>query len=160
MLTAYTTYADIRAALGVEDEELSDSTLALQLYEDALDADLDDISATLRDTYVTVSAVETPSTAQKRFLSCTRSFAVYAVARTLLTSAPLFAQQSVEDGEAKQGRFVNPFREVAKRVEGEYALWQGRLEAALTALGQAASAPISRTYASAVAPASNPVTGS
>ncbi|MBI3144730.1 MAG: hypothetical protein HYZ18_05560, partial [Pseudogulbenkiania sp.] len=74
--------------------------------------------------------------------------------------APLFAPKSIEDGKAKQARFDDPFRKIEKRIEGEYALWQGRLETALTGLGQAATAAITRTYASAVAPASNPVTGS
>ena len=159
MLTTYTTYGDVRAALGVSIDELDDATLALKLYDDALNADFDDISGTLRATFTTVNALTTPTTAQARFLACARSFATYSVSRTLLSALPMFGPKSVEDGKAKMDRFSNPIKDIAKRVEGEYDRWRARLEDALKALGEAAATPITRTYASAVAPASNPITG-
>lgn len=159
MLTPYTTAAEVRGVLGVSDEELTDDVLALQLYEDALLADLYDVSTAVVSQYQTVSAVSSPTEIQKRFLQCVRSFSTYSVGRALMTSAPLFSPKSIEDGKAKQSRFDNPFKDMTKRIDAEFARWQTRLEDALTALGQAASAPVARIYASAVAPASNPITG-
>ena len=38
-ITEYTTYDDVRAALGVSVDDLEDSTLALDLYADMLDVE-------------------------------------------------------------------------------------------------------------------------
>ena len=46
MLTEYTTYEEIRAVLGVADEELEDVVLAQPLFERQLILDLDDINST------------------------------------------------------------------------------------------------------------------
>lgn len=69
MLTEYTTYEEIRAVLGVADEELEDAVLAQPLFERQLILDLDDINTGLVDQFKTISAIDyaTRSTAQKRF---------------------------------------------------------------------------------------------
>jgi len=54
MITDYTTYDDIRAALGVESEEISDATLGLTLYSSYLDGELEDIDFTLPTVYQTL----------------------------------------------------------------------------------------------------------
>lgn len=159
MLTLYTTYADVRAALGVEDEELSDATLGLKLYSDSLDAELRDVGGTLVSTYATVSALASPSADQSWFLTCVRSFSTYAVARALLPALPSFSPQSIEDGKARVQRFDTPYREKSKAINEEYGRWQSRLEAAFTAIGQAANPLPARSYMLAVAPGTDPITG-
>ena len=159
MLTTYTTYDDIRAALGVSTDELEDETLGLQLYEDALTADFDDISLELMTTFATVSAELNPTSNQTRFLKYARLFATYSVARTLLTSLPMFAPRSVEDGKARMERSDNPHRDTVKAVSGEYSKWRDRLEAAFLLLGQTTTVRTSRSYLSVVSPGADPVTG-
>lgn len=159
MLTLYTTYADVRAALGVDDDELSDATLCLQLYADTLDADLRDVGAGVASTYATVSALASPSADQSWFLTCVRSFSTYAVARALLPALPSFAPQSIEDGKARVQRFDTPYREKSKAIGEEFGRWQSRLEAAFTGIGQASNPTPARGYMSVVTPGSDPITG-
>lgn len=159
MLTDFTTYAEIRAALGVSDEELSDVTLALPLYEEALRADLDDISLTLISTYTTVKAEVTPTDAQSRLLSAVHLFATYSVAKHLTAALPLFSPKSVEDGKARVERFNDPYKKTIESINSEYDRWQSRLEAAFIALGQSASARTPRVFLAVAGAASNPITG-
>ena len=46
-LTDYTSYDEVRAALGVSAEELEDETLQLDFYSISLTAELEDIADTL-----------------------------------------------------------------------------------------------------------------
>ena len=66
MLTDYTTYASIRATLGVSTDDLTDETLSLDLYDDYLTQDLEDIAITLPDTYATTKAVSVPTALEIR----------------------------------------------------------------------------------------------
>src|SRR5574340_895612 len=159
MLTLYTTYADVRAALGVDDDELTDITLGLKLYDDSLEADLRDIGAGVASTFATVSALLNPTTAQSWFLTCVRSFSTYAVARALLPAMPSFSPQSIEDGKARVQRFDTPYREKSKAINEEYGRWQNRLQTAFGAIGQAATPTPARGYMSVITPGRDPVTG-
>lgn len=159
LITAFTSYGDVRAALGVSDDELSDATLSLGLYEDALSADMDDVSPDLESTFAALSVIAEPSAAQKRVLTHTRLFATYSVARQMLTSLPLFAPKSVEDGKARVERQADPLRDTIKSVNAEYNKYRNSLTQALEALGTTATVTTARTYMSAVAPASDPITG-
>ena len=73
MLTDYTTYADIRGALGVSEEEITDAVLALTLYEDGLVQDLEDVDTTIPDTYQATAELDTPTAQEMRFLRACRS---------------------------------------------------------------------------------------
>ena len=68
MITDYTTFNDVRAALGVDDKDLPDSVLALDIYSAGLTQDLEDVDVNLPDTYLTVSAESSPTAQQTRFL--------------------------------------------------------------------------------------------
>lgn len=159
MLTNFTTYAEVRAALGVSDEELADTALALPMYEKALRADFDDISLTLIDTFNTVNALSSPTSAQSRFLAAVHLFATYSVAKHLTSTLPMFSPRSVEDGKARMERFNDPYQKTIAAVESEYGRWQSRLEAAFTALGQSATTRAPRVFMSVAGAASNPITG-
>ncbi len=56
-LTDYTSYDEIRAVLGVSDEELEDGTLALPLYLTMLLMEFDDIEPTLDVQYTDIKAL-------------------------------------------------------------------------------------------------------
>lgn len=159
LITTFTSYDDIRAALGVSDEELGDETLALQLYEDTLLADLEDISLDLPDTYATVSAEATPTAVQSRFLREVRSFSTYAVARQLLPGLPMFGVKSVEDGKARMERFAEAYRATTKTVNDEYDKCKNRLTQALASVSISGTVSVSRSYMSVVSPVSDPITG-
>lgn len=159
LLTDYTAYEDIRATLGVSDEDLEDATLALPIYLNLLQADLEDINLSLPETYATTKASLTPTPQEARFLQAASVFATFSVAKQLCSSLPLFAAKQVTDSKASVSRFDNPYRDVVASVDREYVRARNRLAQALAAIGTVTGAVISRPYLSVVAPASDPITG-
>ena len=160
-LLTYTTYDDIRAALGVSSDEIEDATLSLSLYELNLTSEFEDISLTLESDYATVAALSSRTAVQDRFLQATRLFATYAVAFQATTSLPLFSPKDISDGKATVSRYADsPYKEVIKKVEQLYGRYRTKLEAALAA-NNAESAPsiAARTYMAVSIPDSDPVTG-
>jgi hypothetical protein len=158
VLNQYTTFEDVRAALGVSDNELEDTVLTLKLYEDHLMSDLDDISVNLRSTFVSFSNDPAPTDAMSRLLQYARLFATYSVAKALTNTLPLFAPRAIEDGKARFQRFESPYKDTIKSVEREYERWRNRLLAAFTALGET-DTRTARSYMTVVSPIYDPVTG-
>ena len=160
-LLTYTTYDDIRAALGVSTDEIEDATLSLSLYELNLTSELEDVALTLESEYATVAALSSRTAVQDRFLQATRLFATYAVAYQATTSLPLFSPKDISDGKASVTRYADsPYKEVMKRVEQLYGKYRSKLEAAFAAI-TAGSVPsiTARPYFSVASPDSDPVTG-
>jgi hypothetical protein len=155
----YTSYDEVRAALGVSVSELSDDTLSLLMYEDALLADLDDIDDQLATTFATVQVEPTPTDAQTRFLRVTRLFATYSLAKALSATLPMFGPKSVEDGKARMERFADPYKATIASILAEYEKWRGRVQQAYIALGQSGTTATARPYFAVVSPASDPITG-
>lgn len=131
----FTSYDDIRAALGVSDEELSDETLSLPVYEQALLVEFDDIDLTLADTLIAALDSETPNDAQKRFIRAGQLFATYAVAQQLTSSLPLFAPKSLGDGKANMSRFADsPYRDTVRKICAMFDKYKVHLSDALQKL--------------------------
>lgn len=158
-LTNYTTPDDIRGALGVSDDELEDSVILLQLYEDHLMSDLEDISINLDPLHVTLESQAVLSSAEERFMRFSRLFASYSVARALTNTLPMFGPKSVEDGKARVERFSDPYKDTGKAVAAEYDRWRKALQDAFAALGQSGTTSVDRPYILGIAPLSNPITG-
>jgi hypothetical protein len=158
-LINYTSYEDIRAALGVTDEELDDDTLGLQLYEDHLKADLEDVSYDVDTVHAGLEGASTLTATEERFMRASRLFATYSVAKALTNTLPMFGQKSVEDGKAKVERFTDPYRATVLAVNSEFERWRSKLKATYEAIGQVATTTSSRVYAMAVTPSSDPITG-
>ena len=155
-----TTYDDIRAALGVSDEDLEDVTLELALYANSLQADLEDIDINLPATYTTTKAIVAPSAIEARFLQAANVFATFSVAKQLSSSLPLFAAKQVTDSKAGVSRFDNsPYKEVIASIDREYARARNRLAQALAGIGTGTAAATARPYLSVASPASDPITG-
>src|SRR4051812_18526952 len=97
MLTQYAAYDEIRAALGVAEEEITDTVLSLPNYELMLQFELEELgtfSPTIDATYQTlIDSVATPSptTDERRFVNIMRVFSTYSVARQLTKSVAMFA---------------------------------------------------------------------
>jgi hypothetical protein len=160
-LLTYTTYDDIRAALGVSSDEIEDATLSLSLYELNLTSEFEDIGLTLESDYATVAALSSRTAVQDRFLQATRLFATYAVAYQAATSLPLFSPKDISDGKATVSRYADsPYKEVVKRIEQLYGKYKARLEAAFAANGAVSAPSITpRPYFTVSVPDSDPVTG-
>lgn len=144
----FTSFNDIRAALGVEDDEIRDDTLSLDLYSNHLDAELEDVSVNLSTDYATVAAIsaEARTATEARLYRCTRQFATFAVAKLALTGLALAAPKEVSDEKTTVTRFaLDPYKETGKRVESAYS-------AALERLRQAYADYKSSTASSIVLP--------
>ena len=159
MLTDYTTYSDIRAVLGVSEDDLTDATLALQTYDDYLTQELEDIDIDLPDTYATTLALSAPTSAETRFVKACSLFATFSVAKTLTAALPLFAAKQITDGKAQVSRFDNPYKDAIKSINEQYETLKARLIAALGAIGTTTTAATVRRYMSVVSPSVDPVTG-
>ena len=158
-ITSYTTYDDVRAALGVSDQDLGDSTLGLTLYDDALAMELAAVSPTIETLFASTSAQPSPTDAEKQLLRATRAFATYVVARELVPAMRMFAVQQVTDSKASMSRFNDPLAQLAKDIEKKYQLAKDALVAALTGVVGQALPSTPRQYLYVVSPAYDPVTG-
>lgn len=160
MITDYTTYDEIRATLGVSDEELENTTLALEIWSTNLDFAFDEFSEKLIPAYELIAAKpeNTRTTDEKRVYAGTRLFATYTVADDLLKSLPMFSFKRVTDGKAEAERF-DAWKDTKEGVQAGLAAIKLRLN---NALGKVTdyTPPVRNTYkfVSAVGLAVNPIT--
>lgn len=162
-LTDYTTFDDVRAALGVSADELEDATLSLPLYEFGLMAEIRGVSLDLDSDFTTVASKDssTLTSAESVLFESMVLFCTYAVGRQLLTSLPLFSPKEISDGKASVGRYaMNPYKDTIERVERDYQRWRDALVTAYAAY-KATSAPtrVLPVLLSRSALATDPVTG-
>lgn len=130
LITDVTTYDEVRSALGVSQDELTDETLALPFYAAALEAELEEIDEDLLADYIIVEAIPegTRTTAEARFVKAMTLFAPYAVAVQLTSSLPLFAPKAISDGKATLTRHSeSPHKLTIERCQREYERWRTRL---------------------------------
>lgn len=166
MLTEFTSYDEIRAAIGVAQEEIPDVVLALPNYEYVLDFDLDEMgtfSPTMIEEYRIVQALSTspaPTVDEARFVSILKVYAAYVIARHLLNTLPMFAPQIIKDSKTELQR-QDPYEATRAGVESFYLLMRARLLAAYGILFPLATiTPVANVPALlAVGLASDPVLG-
>lgn len=158
MLTNYTTADEIRAALGVSDEELENATIELGDYYRLLLIDLDEIADDLATQYEALTG--SLSAAQARFQRRVQVFATYSVARVLVTSLPLFAPKRVQDGRAEQERIQDPYKDTREGVLAMYGRLRDKLVEAYAELFPEAEVftPTTISFCSSVGLAVDPVT--
>lgn len=160
-LTDFTSYADIRAALGVGEAEIEDTVISLPIYVNNLGMEMDSISLSLVADFTTATAAVTPTAAQSRFLRAMQLFASYAVARQLTTSLPLFSPKEIHDGKASMVRYAqNPYDATIKAVKQAYETYKIAVIDSFGELHSAGAAvAVTRTYFARVASSYDPVTG-
>lgn len=158
-ITEFTTYDDVRAAIGVSSDDIADETLALDLYAEYLDVELEEVADGVSAMYATCRSADTPSDDQTAFLKATRLFAVFAVAKQLTASLPLFAAKQVSDSKATVQRFDNPYRDTIKNVGDQYSRMKTRLLRAFQGLSASSSTSTAKVYFAVVAPSTDPITG-
>ncbi len=159
----YTSPDDIRAVLGVSDEELEDATISLPVYALTLEAELRDIGPSLPADLEVVrdkdSGLRTDD--ETWMLKAAQLFITFSIARQLTTGLPLFSPKEITDSKASVVRFAsNPYADTIAMVRDQFAVNQARLSTAYkvvkTASASVASLP---SYLLVVTPAVDPVTG-
>lgn len=157
-LLDYTSYDEIRALLGVSDEELEDETLALPVYYTGLLEDFATIDLRLQGIIDALPDPADQTPLQARVYRLSQLFSSYSVARQLCPALPMFAPRSVADGKASMSRFIDPYKDTIKGVESGYSLNFDRLLQALLQLLAEDQQTVSRTFFLGVGLARDPVT--
>lgn len=126
-VTDYTSYAEIRAVLGVDALELSDTTLGLQTYATALYRALVSITDGDGDSLITLYDVINPldmTDAEELLYYTIKEYATYIVASSCCSGISMFALRSDSDGTATQSRFASDttFKDVVKAIQDKVGL--------------------------------------
>ena len=161
MLTEYTTYEDVRAALGVSSEEIDDATLGLDTFLTLLEEDLLAVNSGVPTAWLALPAdPDTDSASEKRFRRLVKLYSTYAVAYRLLDSAELFGVLKVADGRASTERTAKAYENLRINVSTMLAKVEALLLDALLAMVPAAVVPVAavNTYVSSTGIALDPVT--
>jgi hypothetical protein len=169
-LVEFTTYEDVRAALGVSSDELEDATLDLSLYEFNLKDELSAVGEEISPTADLITDFKTAdgkapalrSTAEQKLVEFTRLFSTYVIARHCASTLPIFSPKEQHDGKASIVRYASsPYEVTIRAVTDLHERYRARLRA-IYASFKSASNPgsVARTYLSVVAPSTDPVTGS
>lgn len=161
-LTDYTSYDEVRAVLGVSNDEIDDATLGLGVYSLNLLAEFEDIAEALPEDFAVVDALEaaTRTENQRKFWNAAQLFAPYAVGKQLATSLPLFAPKSITDGKSGFTRFSDsPFKTAIESCLKQYSANRQRLVEAYGTFKNTSSILSARPYFSVVSLATDPVTG-
>lgn len=106
-LTDYTSYAEIRAAVGVASLEITDKVLGLPLYERLLQFELRDISTTIEAAYLALGAEGDLTDPELNFYSAMQVFAAYSVAYRLTDTLEMSAPQKIQDSKTALTRKVD-----------------------------------------------------
>ena len=161
MITDYTSFEDVRAALGVSEEEIADGTLELESFATLLDEDLREINAGLPAIFLSLAADEANWTAnQRRLVGLIKLYATYAIAFRLLDSSELFGFLRVADGRASTERVPDAYRNLRANITAMLGRIKAKLIAALLLVYPGLSVPTlaAVSYFSAVGIATDPVT--
>ena len=146
-ITTYTSYAEVRAALGVSETELPDSILALPMYETLVVTDIESVYIGIPAKFIELSALLSRSATEQRFVDLTRLFASYTLAQTLLTSLPLFAVKHLTDGRAGFDRQTDIYADARDGVQGMYNKVKSRVAASYKVIEPSVEGYIAGSFA-------------
>jgi hypothetical protein len=162
-LLDFISFDDVRAALGVSSDEITDTTLSLDLYEFNLVSELESIGLTLIADYEAqkASAPDTWTEEQTRFHQAVKLFSAYAVAKQATVALPMFSPKEQTDGKAALVRFAqNPYKDTIAAILQAYDVYRTKLEAAYGVIKMTGTPEAStRPYFIVATPAYDPVTG-
>ena len=159
-LLAYTSCNDVRALLGVENDEITDETLTLEVYSSNLSSELDSIDVQLASKYQDVKLITASSrtAAETRFFNTCRLFAAYAVAKQACTSLPMFGPKEISDIKTTVARFSDsPYKETIKAVKANFDVYRTRLVEAYNAVATQGITLVTRKYMLVSQPSTDPV---
>lgn len=159
-VTDYTSYAEIRAVIGVDALELPDATLGLQTFATALYRTLLSITNSSGETLVALFDAINPldmDVSEEILYYTIKEYATYVVADACCSGLSMFALKSDSDGKAAQSRFSSEatFKDVVKNVQQRLASLTGALDQMLGGTTIYSIPGLTR-----VSPATDVVTGS
>ena len=133
LVTDYTSYAEIRAVIGVDALELPDATLGLQTFATALYRTLLSITNSSGDTLVALFDAIDPfdmDISEEILYYTIKEYATYVVADACCSGLSMFALKSDSDGKATQSRFASEatFKDVVKNIQQRLASLTGTLD--------------------------------
>ena len=133
LVTDYTSYAEIRAVIGVDALELPDATLGLQTFATALYRTLLSITNSSGETLVALFDTIDPfdmDISEEILYYTIKEYATYVVADACCSGLSMFALKSDSDGKATQSRFSSEatFKDVVKNVQQRLASLTGALD--------------------------------
>ena len=160
LVTDYTSYAEIRAVIGVDALELPDATLGLQTFATALYRTLLSITNSSGNTLVALFDAIDPfdmDMSEEILYYTIKEYATYVVADACCSGLSMFALKSDSDGKATQSRFASEatFKDVVKNIQQRLASLTGALDQMLGGTTAYAIPGLTR-----VSPATDVVTGS
>ena len=158
-LDDFTSPTEVRAVLGVSDEELEDSTLELVLYWQNLQLELESVHPLLESMYTSIyqATASTRTIAQQKLVNIVQVFSAYATSKSLLGSSTLFAPKKITDGRAAVERFDH-WDILKDEIEQTLQALRARLIAALTALDVVFPVAVGRTFLGRAPLSINPIT--
>lgn len=117
MLTPFTTNDDVRALLGVSDEELTDGVLDLTVYSQGLMRELRKIDVGLPALFTSLAEADTRTAAQDALVEAVTFFSTHAVAVQAGVPLGLLAPKRLTDDKSGFERFSDsPYRDVLARL--------------------------------------------
>lgn len=162
VITDYTTFDEVRAALGISDEELEDSQIDLPLYANVLRIELEDIHVNVPTLYATIKGQSSTTQDEERFLEAAHLFATYCVAKQVSTALQLLSPEQVTDGKAmfRRSQADTPYQKVIDAVGRQHSRFRDRLSQLFAIVNSSApSNRVAKIYLSVVSPGADPVTG-
>lgn len=150
-LTEYTSYAEVRAVLGVSVYELPDDTLALDMFSRGLQSRLRAVTGTFGATtgslitiFDVLFAEASPTDDEEDMMFLIQQYALYVVAEACLTGLSLFALKTESDGKTTQSRFSAEatFKDVAMAVRQQLNSLSAQLDESLTGTAATSALPL------------------
>ena len=163
MITTYTSFDEVRAVLGVSDDELDDTTLGLGVYASALNIAMSEVNDDFA-TYLTgLKATSSRNAREELFVDYSALFCAYSVASHLCSALPMFGLKDVGDSKATASRFaLDPYKATIADVRGRLDVYKNKvieLYNELNPMDATSSPSISFTVMGKSTPTSDPVTG-
>lgn len=160
-LTDFTTYAEVRAVLGVSEPEITDTVLALPMYEVLLTEDLRELNEDLEADFLAADALPSPTADQARFVYLVETYCGHKIGSLLIGSLPMFAPRVITDSSSGFERMADPYQNMRQAITDTLAYLRVRVLEAYATLTPAAPAPIPtvRVLVANVGLGTDPVTG-
>jgi hypothetical protein len=161
-ITDYTSYAEVRALLGVSDEEIPDTELALPVWAMLLSEKLSAVSDSVDVNRQAITALPAGSRtpAQNKFQAVSSLYAAYAVAQELLVALPMFGFRQLTDGKAQIERF-DRWEDLKAGIEKGANAMRVKLRLALATIDPSYTVPqvVRNVYIVGTGIGTDPVTG-
>ncbi len=133
-LSDFFTADEVRAVLGVSQEELEDTTLDLDMYARHLEIELSQIGNNLLTDFQTAVANPAPTTFDTQLVAYTKQFSLYCISALVAESSPNFSPRNISDGKGGFIRHMDSYKDVLARVSDRLKQATERLKGLYTTI--------------------------